>query len=197
MDRINRREFMKAGVSTAVAINTPWLLLGCVQKNSDLTTQQEEATTMTDSARSRLKMRTVDHIGIVVKNARDVAKAWESMLGIGPWRFTEMGGTDPSGQEIKVLLGFAYSENRVELELIEPVEGRIYHSDFLDNTGGGLHHLAYAVEDVDGETEKLVAEGARVVLSQPGGYSYVKFDDDGGVVFELMNKAGLDQRSPS
>jgi len=141
---------------------------------------------MGNDAKSKLKMKTVDHIGIVVKDIKKVAEAWETMLGIGPWRFIEQGGTDPSGQEVKVILGFAYTENNVELELIEPVEGRIYHSDFLDNTGGGLHHLAYVVEDVDGETEKLVAEGAEVVLSQPGQYSYVKFDDDGGVVFELM-----------
>ena len=78
---------------------------------------------MTDDAKSKLKMKTVDHIGIVVKDARKVAKAWESMLGIGPWTFTETGGTTPSGEEIKVLLGFAYSENGVELELIEPAQG--------------------------------------------------------------------------
>lgn len=147
---------------------------------------------MADSAKSKLKMKTVDHIGIVVKDARKVAKAWESMLGIGPWNFVEQGRGD-----IKVLLGFAYSENGVELELIEPVEGRIYHSDFLDLTGGGLHHLAYRVDDVDGEAEKLVAEGAKVVLSQPGQWSYLKFEDDGGVIFELMKNRGPIQGSPS
>lgn len=140
-----------------------------------------------ESAKNRLKMRTVDHIGIVVKNARKVAEAWESTLGIGPWAFVETGGTDASGQEVKVLLGFAYSDNKVELELIEPLQGRIYHSDFLDLTGGGLHHLAYVVDDVDGETEKLVAEGAEVVLRQAGQYSYLRFEGDGGVVFELMS----------
>ena len=143
---------------------------------------------MTESEKNKLKMRTVDHIGIVVKNARDVAKAWESMLGIGPWNFIETGGKDADGNQVRVLLGFAYSENGVELELVEPVEGRILHSGFLDNTGGGLHHLAYAVDDVDGETEKLVAEGAERILYQPGEYSYLRFENDGGVIFELMRK---------
>lgn len=143
---------------------------------------------MNDEAKSRLKMKTVDHIGIVVKDARKVAAAWESMLGIGPWRFVETGGTMPGGEEIKVLLGFAYSANGVELELVEPSQGRILHSDFLDLTGGGLHHLAYIVDDVDGEAEKMVAEGAKVVLSSPGQYVYLRFEDDGGVIFELMRR---------
>ncbi|MEE8398009.1 MAG: VOC family protein [Desulfobacterales bacterium] len=141
---------------------------------------------MADDAKSKLKMRTVDHIGIVVKDARKVAAAWESMMGIGPWTFTETGGATPGGEEVKVLLGFAYSENGVELELIEIAQGRILHSDFLDLTGGGLHHLAYIVDDVDGEAAKLVAEGAEIVLSQPGAFAYLRFEDDGGVIFELM-----------
>lgn len=143
---------------------------------------------MTDEPKGNLNMKTVDHIGIVVKDARKVAKAWESLLGIGPWAFVERGDTDSSGQTVRALLAFAYTENGVELELIQPVEGRIYHSDFLDNVGEGVHHLAYAVEDVDGETEKLVAQGAEVVLFQPGVHSYLKFEGDGGVIIELMRK---------
>ena len=143
---------------------------------------------MPDKPKGILDMKTVDHIGIVVKDARKVAKAWESMLGIGPWAFQERGGTDASGQKVRVLLAFAYTENGVEVELIEVAEGRIFHSDYLENVGEGLHHLAYAVDDVDGETEKLVAQGAKVVLSQPRAYSYLRFEDDGGVIIELMGK---------
>ncbi len=141
---------------------------------------------MSEEATDEFRMETVDHIGIVVKDARKVAAAWESMLGIGPWNFTMTGGKDGKGGEVKVLLGFAYSENGVEYELIEPVEGRILHSDFLDLTGGGLHHMAHIVDDVEAETAKLVAKGAKVILSQPGGFSYLRFDDDGGVIIELM-----------
>lgn len=143
---------------------------------------------MPDKPEGILNMKTVDHIAIVVHDARKVARAWEATLGIGPWVFQERGGTSPSGQKIRVLIAYAYTENGVEFELIEPVEGKIFHSEYLDNVGEGLHHIAYAVDDVDGDTKKLVDQGAKVVLGQPGAYSYLRFEGDGGVITELMGK---------
>ena len=143
---------------------------------------------MTDRAAAIFNMRTVDHIGIVVKDARKVAAAWERMLGIGPWTFTETEGRNGEEEAVRVMLAFAYSDNGVEYELIQPISGRILHADYLDSTGGGLHHLANMVDDVDGEAARLVAAGAEIVLRSPGQWAYLRFEGDGGVTIELMRK---------
>ena len=143
---------------------------------------------MPDKSESVIKLKTVDHIGMVVKDARKTARQWESMLGIGPWAFRELGGTRPDGRTIKVLLAFAYTENEVELELIEIVQGPIYHTAFAETVGEGLHHIGYAVDDVLAETAKLVAQGAEVVEDQGPKCQYLRFEGDGGVITELFPK---------
>jgi hypothetical protein len=49
----------------------------------------------------------------------------------------------------------------MQLELIQPVTGESIYSDFLDRTGGGLHHLCWEVDDLDAALAR--AEGMPVV----------------------------------
>jgi hypothetical protein len=44
----------------------------------------------------------------------------------------------------------------MQLELIQPVSGESIYTEFLDRTGGGLHHLCWEVDDLD----KALAEAA-------------------------------------
>jgi catechol 2,3-dioxygenase-like lactoylglutathione lyase family enzyme len=143
---------------------------------------------VSDKSKSVLNLKTFDHIAMVVKDARKSAKEWESMLGIGPWAFQVRGGTTPDGQTVKVICAYAYMENEVEVEFIEIVEGRIFHSEFQETVGEGLHHVGYAVDDVLADTKKLVAQGAEVVMDQGAGCQYLRFEGDGGVITELYRK---------
>ena len=70
------------------------------------------------------------------------------------------------------------------MELVQPVDGQGVHADFLDSNGEGLQHINVHVKDVDGEVAKLVVQGARVLLSEPGVVAYVG-DLPGGLVLEL------------
>jgi len=137
---------------------------------------------MTVKAQKILNLTTFDHISMVVKDARKTAKSMESNLGIGPWAFHEWGNS------ARILVAYAYLQNGVEFELIQVVKGRIYHSEFEDNHGEGLHHIGFAVDDVLADTKKLVEHGAKVVLDQGAGCQYIKFDDDGGAIVELYKK---------
>ena len=53
----------------------------------------------------------------------------------------------------------------VELELIQAVEGESPYKEFLDSKGGGIQHIAYAVDDLDKEVAKLSSQGANVLFS--------------------------------
>jgi len=135
----------------------------------------------------KLQLKTVDQISIAVKDIDKVIESWSSMFGIGPWSFTDIGGTDAKGRSWKARMAFAYL-CPLQVELVQPVEGRIFQSRFLDNFGEGLHHLGFYVDDVDGEASNLVAQGAKLLLTDPGNFAYLESGGPGGVIFELMRR---------
>ena len=143
---------------------------------------------MADSETPKFKLETVDHIGIVVRDCEKVIETWERMFGIGPWAIREMSGTTPEGKTVAAKLAFAYMGD-LEIELIQIIEGKILHSEFLETHGEGLHHLGFFVDDVDGEAASLVAQGAKVIVQNPG-WIYLDCGGPGGVIFELMARRG-------
>lgn len=144
---------------------------------------------MADSETHKLKLETVDHIGLVVKNSEKVMETWERMFSIGPWTTITNTGKDAKGNPVEVKLSFAYLGN-LELELIEVVKGNILHSTFLEEHGEGLHHLGFFVDDVDEEAANLVAQGAEKIIQMPGQWVYLDSGGPGGVIFELMKRRG-------
>lgn len=142
---------------------------------------------MPDSATRQLKLGPLDHIGIHVRNIERVMETWERMFGLGPWAIREIGGTGPEGQALSTRLAFAYTDNGVEIELIQPPEG---HTQFMDAHGEGLHHWGFFVDDVDNEAARLVEKGAKIVMQRPGQWIYLDCGGPGGVIFELMRRRG-------
>ncbi|MBW1709198.1 MAG: VOC family protein [Deltaproteobacteria bacterium] len=135
-----------------------------------------------------LQLKTVDQISIAVKDIDQVIENWSSMFGIGPWTFSEIGGTDAKGRSWKARMAFAYL-GPLQIELVQPVEGRIFQSRFLDTFGEGLHHLGFYVDDVDQEASKLEANGAKMLINDPGNFAYLESGGPGGVIFEVMKRA--------
>jgi len=142
---------------------------------------------MPESSPHKLQLTVVNQIGIVVRDADAVIKSWESLFGIGPWEIREMRGKGTDGQPVRVKLAFA-SLGGVSLELIQPVEGRIFHHEFLEAHGEGLHHLGFHVDDVDAEADNLVRQGASVLSNLPGRYAYLGTGGPGGVIFEVIRR---------
>ena len=55
------------------------------------------------------------------------------------------------------------------LELIEPQSQEAEISQFAAS-GGGIHHLCFEVEDIEGEVEKMVKNGATLLVSPEKGF---------------------------
>ncbi len=53
----------------------------------------------------------------------------------------------------------------LQLELVQPVEGESPHKDFLNSGGEGIYFIAFSVDDLDKETDKLVKKGIKVIFS--------------------------------
>ena len=141
---------------------------------------------MGNSDTPKFQPKTVDHIGIMVKDCEKVIEHWEQMFGIGPWDIRDVSNTTSEGKTVTTRLAFGYL-GELEIELIQPPEGR---REFIDTHGEGLNHWGFFVDDLEGETANLVAQGATIVAQQPGGWVYLDCGGPGGVIFELMKRRG-------
>jgi len=140
-----------------------------------------------------MQVRMVDHISYAVTDIDKVVEAWSRLYGIGPWTFKENGGTDGKGRPWKIRMAFSYV-GPVEIELVQCLEGRIFQSKFMDKWGEGVHHLGFCVDDVDAEVNKLVEEGAKLLIHVPGKFAYLDGGGPGGAIFELMKRGDWEER---
>jgi catechol 2,3-dioxygenase-like lactoylglutathione lyase family enzyme len=104
----------------------------------------------------------------------DDIEATERLLseqfGVGAWtripdvRFgpesTTLRGR-PVDCTLHVSLGYA---GDLQLELIQPVDGPSIHREFLDAHGPGLHHVCFAVDDVDAACSAAESSGVPVLM---------------------------------
>src|SRR4030042_1546860 len=114
-----------------------------------------------------MKSKSVDHISYAVNDIEKVVEAWSRLYGIGPWTFRENGGVDAKGRPWKIRMAFAHV-GPLEIELVQCIEGRIFQSRFLDVWGEGIHHIGSYVDDVDIEVKRLVSQGVKLFIHDPG-----------------------------
>ena len=104
------------------------------------------------------------HIGWVVRDCAAAQRELSTRLGAGPFvsagkeaRFDQaLVHGKPTPFSLRIAFGVL---GGVLLELLEPLDHRSPHAEFLDTHGEGMHHLAYLVPDFD---EQLAAiRGAR------------------------------------
>lgn len=133
---------------------------------------------MTSSCSSSLpggvQLNRLVQIGIVVADRDRTTQLLTSLFGMGPFRFVEWPDRPESqyyyrGVEENIRIRQAFVQlGAVEIELIEPLEGRSGYRDFLDQTGGGIHHVLFEVTDIDPVLEKLALSGVKVLQSGTG-----------------------------
>ena len=99
------------------------------------------------------------HIGWVVRDCAAAQRELTARLGAGPFvsagqesRFDQaLVHGKPTPFSLRIAFG---ALGGVLLELLEPLDDRSPHAEFLDANGEGMHHLAFVVTDFD---EQLAA----------------------------------------
>ncbi|KHG65470.1 methylmalonyl-CoA epimerase [Thermus sp. 2.9] len=102
------------------------------------------------------------HVGIAVEDL-EAAKARYLLLGC---RVVAEGEVPAQGVRVALLGG----EGEALLELLAPLGPETPVGRFLAKRGPGLHHLAFAVEDVARELSRFKEQGAKLIdeLPRPG-----------------------------
>lgn len=114
-------------------------------------------------------------IGIVVKDLARATQSLTELFGIGPFRFIEWPNRPDSkyyfrGNEERIKIRQAFTQvGALELELIQPLEGeKNAYFEFLEQKGGGIHHLLFEVENMDEIMRELADSGVKVLQSGTG-----------------------------
>jgi methylmalonyl-CoA/ethylmalonyl-CoA epimerase len=157
--------------------------------------------TLSSSIPGGLHLKRLVQIGIVVADRDKTTRLLTSLFGIGPFRFVEWPDRAESkyyyrGVEENIRIRQAFVQlGDVEVELIQPLEGRNAYKDFLDETGGGIHHVLFEVSDIDPVIEELAKSGVNVLQSGTGirpGTHWALLDTRGllGFLVELRHRPG-------
>lgn len=129
----------------------------------------------------------INHLGIATKGIDDALKFWSDALGLENVH-TEI----VEDQKVRVAM-LPIGESRVEL--LEPTSDDSPISKFLEKRGGGIHHIAVEVDDIEASLAKLKSQGMRLIDEKPriGAegclVAFVHPAASGGVLLELVQTA--------
>jgi len=132
-------------------------------------------------------------VGIVVNSFDETVKFYQESFGIGPFEIFEVNYTDATyyGEKAGYRGKRAFGKmGPMMIELIELIEGKTIHEQFLQEKGEGLHHLGFEVQDLKESVARAERLGFKVTQSwqrEDGlGFAYLDSDKIGGVIFEMI-----------
>jgi len=101
----------------------------------------------------------IEHLGIAVADLKKSASLFEALLGSAPYKEEEV----PS-EGVRTLF-FQSGVNKIEL--LEATRPDSPIAKFLEKRGEGLHHVAFEVQDIVSEIERLKKAGFRMIHEVP------------------------------
>ena len=105
------------------------------------------------------KMIRLEHLGIAVKNLEESNELFEKMLGRPHYKTEEV--------ELEHVKTAFFKVGESKIELLEATADESAIAKYVEKRGEGLHHVAFEVEDIYAEMERLKAEGFRLLSEQP------------------------------
>lgn len=104
-------------------------------------------------------MKKIEHIGIAVKNLDESNILFAKLLGKPHYKIE-----DVLSENVKTSF-FKSGPNKIEL--LEATNADSPIAKFIDKKGEGIHHIAFAVEDIKAEIKRLKSEGFTVLNDIP------------------------------
>jgi len=133
-----------------------------------------------------MKPTHIEHIGIAVRNLEESIMYYESVLGLKCYAIEEV-----KDQKVKTAF-FLVGQTKIELLESTDPDGPI--GKFIEKRGEGIHHLAFAVEDLPGALREAEGKGVQLIDKLPRrgaeGFSiaFLHPKSTHGVLTELCSK---------
>jgi methylmalonyl-CoA/ethylmalonyl-CoA epimerase len=106
-----------------------------------------------------MKPSHIEHIGIAVKNLDESIKYYEEVLGLECYNVEEV-----ADQKVKTAF-FQVGDTKIELLESTDPEGPI--GKFIEKKGEGIHHMAFAVKNIEDQLKHAEDKGIRLIDKAP------------------------------
>ncbi|MEA4917913.1 methylmalonyl-CoA epimerase [Proteiniphilum sp.] len=102
-----------------------------------------------------MKITHIEHIGIAVKSIEEQLPYYEGILGLKCYNIETV-------EDQKVKTAF-FMVGQTKIELLEPTDEESTIAKFIEKRGEGIHHIAYATENVNEALNELDGKGVRLI----------------------------------
>ena len=103
-------------------------------------------------------LKKIDHIAVVVKDVDKAGRSYADMFG---FKVVEKRGS-PGAEFSSVMMALG----DIRVELFQPLKPGSF-SKFLEEKGGGLHHVSFVTDDIVQEMKTLKAQGKKLQSEEP------------------------------
>lgn len=104
-------------------------------------------------------MNKIEHLGIAVKDLKSSNQLFEKLLGSSPYKQESVESEGVTTSFFKV------GESKIELLAATNPSSTI--AKFIEKKGEGIHHIAFAVKNIESEIARLKSEGFVVINEEP------------------------------
>jgi methylmalonyl-CoA/ethylmalonyl-CoA epimerase len=103
--------------------------------------------------------KNVEHIGIAVKDLSSVNEIYTKLFGEEPYKMESVASEQVDTSFFKI------GETKIEFLSASGEDSAI--AKFIEKRGEGIHHIAFEVEDIFVEIERLKKEGFQILNDTP------------------------------
>lgn len=104
-------------------------------------------------------MKKIEHIGIAVKDIEESNQLFSALFGKEHYKIE-----DVESEGVKTSF-FKCGPNKIELLQATTKDSPI--AKYIEKKGEGIHHIAFAVDDIEKEIKRLTAEGFKMIHEKP------------------------------
>ena len=101
----------------------------------------------------------IEHIGIAVKNLEEAIQYWQEIIGLKCYAIEEI-----ADQKVRTAF-FKLGDTKIELLESTADDGPI--SKFIEKKGEGIHHIAFAVHEIQDKLNSLVEKNIQLINKNP------------------------------
>lgn len=106
-----------------------------------------------------MNFKKIEHLGIAVKDIEASNTLFSKLLGVQAYK------SEAVESEHVITSFFRTGESKIELLQATHEDSAI--AKFIEKKGEGIHHIAFAVDDIYAEIERLKNEGFRMIHDKP------------------------------
>lgn len=104
-------------------------------------------------------LKKIEHIGIAVKNLDNANQLFQKLFGKDHYKVEKVESEGVSTSFF--MLG------ETKIELLEATQPESAIAKFIEKKGEGIHHIAYDVDDIYAEMDRLKKEGFELINQTP------------------------------